>query len=89
MKTGAEPLQSAPGTAIDSPLRRPNSDGAMAAPHKDRQFSHGIHIIASVATLGVWAPVWLFRWTMHKIDRNREAIFELEQLLDEIAAAQK
>ena len=61
----------------------------MAAPHEDRQFSHGPHIIASIVSLGAWVPVWLFRWTMHKIDRNREAIYEVERKLDAIAAAQK
>ena len=60
----------------------------MAAPHEDRQFSHGIHVIASIASLGVWLPVWLFRWTMHKIDRNREAIYELERKLDALALQQ-
>ena len=59
----------------------------MAAPHEDRQFSHGIHIIAAVASFGIWVPVWLFRWTMHKIDRNREAIYDIDQKLDAIAAA--
>ena len=57
----------------------------MAAPHEDRQFSHGIHIIASVVSFGFWVPVWLFRWTMHKVDRNREAIYEVERKLDALA----
>ena len=59
----------------------------MAAPHEDRQFNHGIHIITAVASFGIWVPVWLFRWTMHKIDRNREAIYDIDRKLDAIAAA--
>ena len=57
----------------------------MAAPHEDREFSHGIHIVATVVTFGFWAPVWLARWTMHKIDRNREAIYEVERKLEAMA----
>ena len=53
----------------------------MSAPHQDSQFGHGIHIAAILLTFGVWTPVWLARWTMHKVDRNREAIYELEQTL--------
>ena len=58
----------------------------MAAPHEDRQFNHGTHIIASVVSLGVWVPVWPYRWMMHKIDRNREAIYEVERKIDALAA---
>ena len=53
----------------------------MIAPHEDRPFGHGIHVIASVATFGIWSPVWFFRWTMHKIDRTREAVYDVSQQL--------
>ena len=48
-------------------------------PHQDKSFGHGVHIFALVITFGVWFPIWIARWTMHKIDRNREAVFEISQ----------
>ncbi len=60
----------------------------MAAPHQDKDFNHSVHIIAMVLSLGVWMPVWLTRWSMHKVDRTREAVYEIEQRLDAMAARQ-
>ena len=51
----------------------------MTAPHEDKQFAHGIHIFAMICTFGAWFPIWLARWTMHKIDRTREAVYDLGQ----------
>ena len=56
----------------------------MAAPHNDQQFGHGVHIAAIILTLGAWFPVWLARWTMHKVDRTREAVYDLEQKVERI-----
>ena len=50
---------------------------AATAPHEDKAFNHGIHIIATVASFGAWGPVWGLRWLAHKADRNREATFEI------------
>lgn len=58
----------------------------MPAPHLDKSFGHGIHIFAMVITFGGWAPIWMMRWTMHKIDRTREAVFEAEQRVDALEA---
>ena len=55
-------------------------------PHQDKSFGHGVHIFAMIVTFGVWFPIWIARWTMHKIDRNREAVFEISQQLDALAA---
>ena len=48
----------------------------MAAVHHDKSFSHPLHIVLIFLTLGLWFPVWLARWQMHKTDRVREAISE-------------
>ena len=56
------------------------------APHQDRRFGHGIHIVAMIFTFGFWFPIWIARWTMHKIDRNREALYEIATHLDTIEA---
>ena len=58
----------------------------MTAPHHDKEFGHSVHIIAMVLTFGFWAPVWMMRWTQHKIDRTREAVFELEQQIETLGA---
>ena len=58
----------------------------MAAPHEDRGFGHGVHIFAIIVTFGVWVPVWLARWTMHKVDRTREAVYDVSQRLAELEA---
>ena len=50
---------------------------AATAPHEDKAFNHGIHIMAAVFTAGAWSPVWALRWLAHKADRNREATFEI------------
>ena len=55
-------------------------------PHQDKSFRHGVHIFAMVITLGWWTPVWMWRQTLHKIDRNREAMFEIGQQIDALAA---
>ena len=52
------------------------------APHQDKSFSHGPHIIGTVLTFGGWAGIWIWRLTMHKIDRNREALFEIAQAIE-------
>ena len=39
------------------------------------------HIVLIFITLGVWFPVWLARWQMHKIDRLREAVADLASRL--------
>ena len=56
------------------------------APHQDKPFSHGPHIIATVFTFGAWGGIWLWRWMMHKVDRNREALYEIALHLDAIEA---
>ena len=53
----------------------------MAAIHHDKPFEHGKHIVLIFITLGVWFPVWLARWQMHKIDRVREAVADLASRL--------
>ncbi len=42
-----------------------------------------------VLTLGAWTPIWLTRWNMHKVDRTREAVYEIAQRLDAMEARQK
>ena len=61
----------------------------MSAPHQDKDFNHSVHIIAIILTLGFWTPIWLTRWNMHKVDRTREAVYEIEQRLDAMEARQK
>ena len=56
------------------------------APHQDKPFSHGPHIIGTVLTFGGWAGIWIWRLTAHKIDRNREALYEIALQLDQIAS---
>ena len=52
---------------------------------QDRPFQHGMHIILMILTLGVWFPVWLSRWQMHKIDRVREAQDKLARQIEQMA----
>ena len=59
------------------------------APHHDRQFSHGIHIVAMILTFGGWSPIWMMRWTMHKIDRTREAVYEVALRVDGIESRER
>ena len=54
----------------------------MAAVHHDKSFSHPLHIVLIFLTLGLWFPVWLARWQMHKTDRVREAIADLDRQLE-------
>ena len=56
----------------------------MKPPHEDRGFGHGIHIFLIIITLGGWLPVWLMRWTMHKVDRTREAVYDISVRLGSI-----
>ena len=56
------------------------------APHQDKPFSHGPHIIGTILTLGGWAGIWFWRLTLHKIDRNREALYEIALQLDQITS---
>ena len=49
----------------------------MAPVHHDKSFSHTLHIVLIFLTFGLWFPVWLARWQMHKTDRVREAIADL------------
>jgi cytochrome oxidase assembly protein ShyY1 len=58
----------------------------MAAVHHDKPFGHSVHIFLMILTLGVWIPVWLARWQMHKTDRVREAIADVAQQLEIHAA---
>ena len=50
--------------------------------HDDKSFSHTVHIVLMLLTAGAWAPVWLTRWQMHKTDRVREAIADLDRQLE-------
>ena len=54
----------------------------VTAPHQDKPFSHAPHIIGTVLTFGGWAGIWFWRLTLHKIDRNREALFEIAQAIE-------
>ena len=53
----------------------------MAAVHHDKAFGHGKHIVLMILTFGLWMPIWLARWQMHKTDRVREALADLAQRL--------
>ncbi len=55
------------------------------APHQDKPFNHAPHIVGMIFTFGMWSGIWLWRWTFHKLDRNREAIFALAQQVDELS----
>ena len=57
----------------------------MTPMHQDKPFEHGIHIVLIIVTFGVWFPVWLSRWQMHKIDRVREAQDELARQIEKMA----
>ena len=57
---------------------------AATAPHSDKQFQHGIHILATVLTFGCWGGVWSLRWLAHKADRTREATYEIALQCDAI-----
>ena len=56
----------------------------MTPMHHDKSFGHGKHILLMFLTLGMWYPFWLTRWTMHKIDRVREAQDDLARQLEKI-----
>ena len=58
----------------------------MAAIHQDRPFGHGKHIVLMIVTFGLWSPIWLTRWTMHKIDRVREAQDNLSRQIEKLDA---
>lgn len=58
-------------------------------PHQDKAFSHTPHIIGMIFTFGAWSGIWIWRWTFHKLDRNREAIFEVAQQLDALDARRR
>ena len=45
--------------------------------HEDLPFGHVKHVVLIILTWGLWTPVWLIRWQMHKTDRVREALYEL------------
>ena len=59
----------------------------MAAIHQDRPFGHGKHIVLMIVTSGLWSPIWLTRWTQHKIDRVREAQDELTRQIDKLGGS--
>ena len=57
-------------------------EASMAAVHHDKSFGHTMHIVLMFLTLGIWFPVWLARWQMHKTDRVREAIADVARQLE-------
>ena len=61
-------------------------EALMAAIHHDKSFGHALHIVLMIVTLGVWIPVWLARWQMHKTDRVREALTDIDQQLDKLVS---
>ena len=37
---------------------------------KGKRTSHGVHIFASIVTLGLWIPVWVVMWFLNR-DQHR------------------
>ncbi len=57
-----------------------------AALHHDQSFGHFPHFVATILSFGLWLPVWLARWQMHRTDRVREAVWELSQQVARLEA---
>jgi len=34
--------------------------------HAEKPFPHGLHVILTVATCGLWSPMWLMHWVIRK-----------------------